>query len=199
MKMLGSLVAAAICGAVFAGNSLGECKIAVIDIEKIVKLHPNTESDKKLLEETLKDYTSQTDALEAAALSARKAFEAAAQEMRNPALGEKARKRAEDDAKAKFEAARNAEQAAVEKKRELQRSLTEQEVRMLRRTLDAIEDAVAAYAKSKGLSAVLPSSGSKLGIAPAVVWHDEALDVTGEIMAALKIEEPKAEAEGEAK
>lgn len=177
-------VAVAVAFSVFA-----ETKFATIDLEKIVKLHPNTEADKKLLEKTLQEYTSQADAAEAAALAARKALEAAANEVRNPALSEKARKTAEADAKAKYEAARTAEQTLVETKRNLQRRLTEQEVMMLKRTIDEIEDVIAKYAKEKGLSAVVPTTGAKLGVSPAFIWSGPALDITADIMKIMKIEE----------
>lgn len=187
-------VVAAVAFSVFA-----ETKFATIDLEKIVKLHPNTEADKKLLEKTLQEYTSQADAAEAAALAARKALEAAANEVRNPALSEKARKTAEADAKAKYEAARTAEQTLVETKRNLQRRLTEQEVMMLKCTIDEIEDVIAKYAKEKGLSAVVPTTGAKLGVTPAFIWSDPALDITADIMKIMKIEdkvvEDKAKAE----
>lgn len=176
-----------------AFSAFAEAKLGTIDLEKIVKLHPNTEADKKLLEKTLQEYTSQADAAEAAALAARKALEAAANEVRNPALSEKARKAAEEDAKAKYEAARAAEQTLVETKRNLQRRLTEQEVMMLKRTIDEIEDVVAKYAKEKGLSAVVPTTGAKLGVSPAFLWSDPALDITADIMKLMKIEEKPVE------
>ncbi len=192
-----ALFAAVAVAAALALPAFAETKIATIDLEKVVRLHPNTASDKKLLEKTLQDYTQEADALEAAAVAARKEFEAVAADMRNPALGEKAKKKAEEEARAKFEAAKQAEQAAIEKKRSLQRNLTDQEVRMLKRTLDEIEDVIAKYAKDNGVSAVLPTSGAKLGIAPAVFWTDDSLDITAEIMKIMKIEDVPEEAEAD--
>ena len=129
-------ILAAVLAATILLPAFAETKIATIDIEKIVRLHPNTASDKKLLQKTLQDYQAEAEALESAALAARKAFDSAAENMRNPALGEKARKAAEDDAKQKYEAARAAERAFLEKKQGLQRSLTDQEVRMQRLLTD---------------------------------------------------------------
>ena len=182
-------ILAAVLAATILLPAFAETKIATIDIEKIVRLHPNTASDKKLLQKTLQDYQAEAEALESAALAARKAFDSAAENMRNPALGEKARKAAEDDAKQKYEAARAAERAFLEKKQGLQRSLTDQEVRMLRRTVEEIEGVVSEYAKANGISVVLPTTGSKLGISPAVLWAETSLDITAEIMAKMKIED----------
>lgn len=184
-----AMLAALAAAALVSTAAIAETKIATIDLEKIVRLHPNTASDKKLLEKTLQDYTQESDALEAAAIAARKDLEAAVTDARNPALGEKAKKAAEEKARVKFEAAKEAEQAAVEKKRSLQRSLNEQEIRMLKRTVDEIEVVIGKYAREKGLSAVLPTTGAKLGIAPAVFWAEESLDITAEIMKIMKIED----------
>ena len=186
-------ILAAALAAALSMPSLAETKIATIDLEKIVRLHPNTASDKKLLQKTLQDYQAEAEALEAAALAARKAFDGAAENMRNPALGEKARKAAEEDAKQKYEAARAAERAFLEKKQGLQRSLTDQEVRMLRRTVEEIEGVVADYAKANGISVVLPTTGAKLGISPAVLWAETSLDITSEILAKMKIEDKPVE------
>ena len=127
--------------------------------------------------------------------AARKAAAASVEESRNPALGEKARRRAEEDAEKNVEIARNAERDFVEKRQERQRSLNEQELRMLRLTVRQIEEQVSKYAKAKGLTVVLPTSGTRLGIAPAAVWADESTDITEDIMALLGIEDKAGEEE----
>ncbi len=181
--------AAAVAAAALALPSFAETKVATIDIEKIVRLHPNTERDKKQLEQTLKDYTAQAEVLEKSAVDARKAFEAAATEVRNPALSDSARKRAEEKARAKYDEAKEAEERAISTKRSLQRNLTNEEIRMLKETVGKVQEVVEAYAKEKGIDLVLPTSGSKLGIAPAVFWSDDSLDITATIMTIMKIEE----------
>ena len=64
---------------------------------------------------------------------------------------------------------------------------------MLRVTVRQIEDNVAEYAKKNGITVVLPVTGSRMGIAPAVVWADESTDITKAIMDAMGIEERKPE------
>lgn len=182
-------VAAAVAAAALALPSFAETKVATIDIEKIVRLHPNTERDKKQLEQTLKDYTAQAEVLEKSAVDARKAFEAAAAEVRNPALSDSARKRAEEKAKAKFDEAKEAEERAISTKRSLQRNLTNEEIRMLKETVGKVQEVVELYAKANGISVVLPTSGSKLGIAPAAFWSEPSLDITSAIMEIMKIED----------
>lgn len=199
MKKTLTRAAVAALAATFALGASAEMKIATLDIEKIVDLHPDTARNRVDLKETLDDYQAEVARLEDAAVAAGKAAKASIEESRNPALGEKARKRAEEEAEKNVEIARTAEREFAKKRAERQRDLNEQEARMLRVTIRQVEAEVAKYAKEKGISLVLPITGSRIGIAPAVVWADEALDITADIMAILGIEDKEPEADEEKK
>ena len=188
-------MAAAVAAAMLATSASAEFKMATLDIEKIVDLHPDTAHNREILKDTLKDYQGEMSKLEDSVAAARKAASAAIEESRNPALGEKARKRAEEEAAKSVEIARTAERDFLEKRQDLQRSLNEQELRLLRITVRQVETEVAKYAKANGISIVLPITGSRLGIAPAAVWADDALDITAAIMSIMGIEEPPAKDE----
>lgn len=188
-------MAAAVAAAMLATSASAEFKMATLDIEKIVDLHPDTAHNREILKDTLKDYQGEMSKLEDSVAAARKAASAAIEESRNPALGEKARKRAEEEAAKSVEIARSAERDFLEKRQDLQRSLNEQELRLLRITVRQVETEVAKYAKANGISIVLPITGSRLGIAPAAVWADDALDITAAIMSIMGIEEPPAKDE----
>ena len=188
-------MAAAVAAAMLATSASAEFKMATLDIEKIVDLHPDTAHNREILKDTLKDYQGEMSKLEDSVAAARKAASAAIEESRNPALGEKARKRAEEEAAKSVEIARTAEREFLEKRQDLQRSLNEQELRLLRITVRQVETEVAKYAKANGISIVLPITGSRLGIAPAAVWADDALDITAAIMSIMGIEEPPAKDE----
>ncbi|MBP5543819.1 MAG: OmpH family outer membrane protein [Kiritimatiellae bacterium] len=188
-------MAAAVAAAMLATSASAEFKMATLDIEKIVDLHPDTAHNREILKDTLKDYQGEMSKLEDSVAAARKAASAAIEESRNPALGEKARKRAEEEAAKSVEIARSAERDFLEKRQDLQRSLNEQELRLLRITVRQVETEVAKYAKANGISIVLPITGSRLGIAPAAVWADDALDITAAIMSIMGIEEPPASSE----
>ena len=188
-------MAAAVAAAMLATSASAEFKMATLDIEKIVDLHPDTAHNREILKDTLKDYQGEMSKLEDSVAAARKDASAAIEESRNPALGEKARKRAEEEAAKSVEIARTAEREFLEKRQDLQRSLNEQELRLLRITVRQVETEVAKYAKANGISIVLPITGSRLGIAPAAVWADDALDITAAIMSIMGIEEPPASSE----
>ena len=175
-------------------------KIAVVDLEKLIRLHPNTAEDKKQLEATLKDYNKQKEQLQSVAASTRKAFEAAVREATNPALSEAAKQKAEAAALEKRQAALEADRNAAEEIRKLQRDLNAQELKMLKRTSDLIERAIAAYAKGKGIDLVLQLP-SKLSPGAGVVYSKPEMDITAAIMELMGIsdEEPQEEGEGDEK
>ena len=178
-----SLASVCLAGAALAQSS----GIAVIDLETLVRLHPNTASDKKLLEQTLKEFTGEKDQLQARLEAARKAFEAAVRDVQNPALSEKAKKKVEDDAMTKRSTLVDAEREYNETVRSLQRQLTEQEMRMLKRTTAEIEEAVAGYAKAKQLQLVLQLPGEKLGAVSGVIYAAPPLNITTNIMKLMGI------------
>ena len=173
----------------FTATAYAQQKIAVVDLEKLIRLHPNTAEDKKTLEETLKDFNKQKEQLQTLALSTRKALEAAVREATNPALSEAAKKRAEAAALEKRQAALEADRNATEKIRELQRELNKQEVKMLKRTSDEIEAKIAVYAHEKGIDLVLQLP-SRLSAGAGVVFSKPEMDITSAIMEILGIEEP---------
>ncbi|MBQ7722207.1 MAG: OmpH family outer membrane protein [Kiritimatiellae bacterium] len=193
MKSVGMFAAALALS--IASAAYAQQRIAVVDFEKLVRLHPNTADDKRQLEATLKDYNAQKEQLQNVAVSTRKAFEEAAREAANPALSDSARQKAEATALEKRQAALEADRNAAEKVRELQRDLNEQEMRMLRRTSQIIERAISAYAKGNNIDIVLQLP-SRLGAGSGVVYNKDDADITSAIMALLGIEEPKDEEEG---
>lgn len=192
-----SILAAVLALAVSA-TANAQQKIAVVDLEKLIRLHPNTVADKKLLEATLKDYNKQKEQLQSLAASTRKAFEAAAREAMNPALSEAAKKKAEDAAMEKRKAALEAERNAAEKVREMQRDLNSQEIKMLRRTSDEIEAKIGEYAREKGIDLVLQLP-SKLSPGTGVIYSKPEMDITADIMKLMDIkdEEPEDAEDGE--
>ena len=188
---------AAVMALSFTATAFAQQKVAVVDLEKLIRLHPNTTEDKKTLEGTLKDFNKQKEQLQSLASSARKAFEEAAREATNPALSEAARKKAETVALEKRQTALEAARNADEKIRELQRELNKQEMKMLKRTSDEIERAIAAYARGKGIDLVLQLP-SRLSAGAGVIYSKPEMDITPEIMKILGIEEPEEDDEGEA-
>ena len=177
------------CAAMTAGAA--DLKIGIVDMEKLVKSHPNSEADRKLLEETAKEFAERRDAMRAQVEAAVKAFEAAAKEAQNAALSEKARKSREEEAMQKREAAVAAEKNYTEQMRDMQQQLNESQARMLKRTYTELQAAVAAYAKENGYTFIAEApSGDKANSPASVVYYDPSLDITQAIMDRLGLSEP---------
>jgi len=163
--------------------------VAILDMEELVRLHPNTVSDKKLLDQTLKEYKSEGSDLQQKLESLQDAFEKARKEAVDPALSERARKTAEETAAKAREELSAADRKARDTMQLRQQQLNEQEMRMLKRTTAEIREAVEKYATENKLSLVLPIN--------QVVYGDKALDVTDAIMKRLNIQRPgKSDAAG---
>ncbi len=167
--------------------------VAVVDLEELIRLHPNTVADKKLLEETLKEFNAQKDELRQKVEETRREYESAVAEERNPALNEKARQDLARMTENRRASAMEAEREYGETVRSLQRQLTDQEVRMLKRTASEIEAEVAAYARKNGLQLVLQLPGRKMGAASGVIFAADALDITSAIMKQMGIDPPPPE------
>ncbi len=170
-----------------AGRATAEMKIAVVDIETLVKSHPNTKSDKALIKEQLDDYEAEREKIEGRVRQLQKSYEKAVAEAQNPALSEKARREMAANAGEAAAELKGAQRRAVETVRGMQKDLTESELRMFRRTLKEIEKEIAKYAKEESydliLDAAAQSSGARgMVTMPSVVYASDAVNVTSVIM-----------------
>jgi len=170
----------------FAGGA-SAVEIAVVDIETLVKAHPNSVSDKALIQRKLKDYEADRDKLEERVRALQLAYEKALAEAKNPALSEKARREMAKKAEAAAKDLALSKRHAMEEVREMQKELTQDEVRMFNRTMEDVVKAVADYAKKKGYDLVLDSSGDAGGARgvismPNVVFSSDSINITDAIM-----------------
>ena len=156
--------------------------VAVVDLEELVRLHPNTVSDKKLLEQTLKEYKAEGSEFQHKLETLQEEFEKARKEAADPALSEKARKSAEEQAAKARESFATADRKARETMQQRQQQLQEQEMRMLKRTTSEIREAVEKFAAEKKIQAVLPAN--------QVVYYEKTLDITDAMMKRLNIQRP---------
>jgi Skp family chaperone for outer membrane proteins len=164
----------------WAGVCSATGQIAVVDFERIVKLHPNTAGDRKAIEEVYNTFKSAGDAKAAQVSEAVKAFEAAAKEVQSPVLSESARKKAEAEAKRKYDAAK-VESDELKQLEDLHRmQLNERERMLLKRTTEAIRAVVKKIADEKKITLVLPTA--------PVLYYDETLDLTADVLRALGVD-----------
>ncbi|GEM_PF-327687 len=163
---------------------LGVCsaaaQVAVVDFERIVRLHPNTAGDRKAIEDTYNTLKAEGDAKAAKVSKAVKAFEDAAQEVQSPVLSETARKKAEVDAKKKYDEAKIASDELKQLEDLHRMQLNERERMLLKRTTDDIRSVVKKIADEKQITLVLPTA--------PVLYHDATLDITADVLRALGVD-----------
>jgi len=155
-------------------------KYAVVEMEDLVRLHPNTSADKKLLESMVKDFEAERDKLRSRVKELGESFEKAAKEYDNPALSEKAKQKAREDATRRREVTIEADRDLQETVRRRQQELSDQEMRMLKRTTDALREEVTAYAKEKGYQAIFAAN--------VMPFYAKELDATDDVLKRLGVD-----------
>ena len=161
--------------------------MAIVDMEELVRLHPDTASDKKLFDQTLKDFRAENDELRQKLEGIQEDFEKIRKEAQDPALSDKARKTAEERAAKARDALIAADRTAREKVQSRQEQLSDMQNRMLKKTVSEIREVIGKYAQEHKLHVVL--SGSQ------VVFSDKSLDITSAILKQMNIAQPPKEAE----
>ena len=184
MKKLGimlTIVLAAMMG-------VAQEKTVVVNMIDLVRFHPSRERDRKLMEDTEKDFQDQLDKQRKRFEQLRDDYEKVAKEARNPALSEKARAEAENKASVQRDVVAEAELDLRQKLQGLQRQLSEQDTRLLRQVTGDIREVVTKYAKDNKIAVVMDGS--------TLAYFDPKLDVTDDILKKMGVD-PKVRKEAE--
>lgn len=126
-------------------------RIAVVNIEALVRAHPRTVADKTHLEETLRGYEAEGDRLREQIDALRATFERVRAEAEDSALSPQARQRAAtaaDEARQSWVEARDDWHEQMQR---MQQRLTEQELRLLNRTFSELRREIGDYAEAEAL------------------------------------------------
>jgi len=177
MKITCLLTVLALLGAVARGADTG---VAVVDMEELVRRHPNTAEDKKALDATLKQYEGERDTLRAKLDTLRVEYENVAKEADSPALSAAGRKKADGDAIKKREALVEADRQFGEMMQLRRKQLSEQEMRMLKRTTGDLREVIAKIAAQKKLSIVIGAA--------TVAYAEKSADITADVLRALGVD-----------
>lgn len=158
----------------------GADTIAVVDMEELVRRHPNTAEDKKSLDATLKQYEGERDTMRAKLDAMRVEYENVAKEADSPALSDAGRKKAENDAIKKRETLVEADRQFGEMMQLRRKQLSEQEMRMLKRTTGDLRDVIAKLAAQKKFTVVVSAA--------TVAYADKSADITADVLRALGVD-----------
>lgn len=161
----------------------------VVDMEKLIKLHPRTSTDRAILEQYVQDFQDERKDIMDRLDKATAEFEQLRKAAEDVGLSEKAVEEKRTLAKAKIKEIKQLERKARELAAERQKHLTSEELRMRQRVVSDIREIVAKVAKKKHLDMVLDNTGMGIGGYNAVIYNDTALDITDDVIQAM----PKAD------
>ena len=173
-----------------AATLLAQDKVASVNMIDLVRFHPNRERDRKVMQDTEKEYQAKLDKQRDRFEQLRDDYEKTVKESRNPALNEKARAEAEDKAVKSRDVVAEADRDLRTEMQKLQRDLSDLDTRLLRQVTNDIRDIVTKYAQENKYAFVLDST--------TMAYSDPKLDVTDDVLKRMGVD-PKVRKEAKEK
>ena len=165
-------------------------KTAVVNMVDLVRFHPHRERDRKLMQDTEKDYQAKLDKQRDRFEELRGDYDKAVREARNPALNEKARAEAEDKAVKYRDVLAEVERDLRQEMQKLQRDLSDLDTRLLRQVTGDIREVLTQYAQETKISIILDGT--------TIAYFNPDLDVTDAVLKRMGVD-PKVRKEAQEK
>jgi len=159
--------------------------VGVVDMERLIKLHPRTTADRAVLEKYVEDFEAEREERVTALQALSEAFEDLRKGADDVSLSEKAAQEKRRMAQVKFEEMRRAERDLREMASLRQKELTSQELRMRTRVVADIRQHVEKVAAQKELTLVLDSTGPGAGGYSPVIFAEKKMDITDAVIGLL--------------
>ncbi len=162
-----------------------ELKIAVVSMEHVFDEYHKT----KAANEILKVRTDEADIEHSKLLfnvkTLKKELETLNTEADDDSMSEAEQKKKRNLIKEKFKKYRNAENQLIEFNRTYTKELSGEMRKIQEKLVKEIRDTIHRYIKGKGVILVLDSSGKSMNRVDSIVYFDQALDITDDIIALL--------------
>lgn len=169
------LMAALSAGALTAAE-----KIVVVNMVDLVRHHPSRERDRKLMEETEKEFQAKLDKQRDRFEELRSDYEKVVKEARSPALNDKAKSEAEDKAMKHREVLAQADRDLRAEMQKLQGELGDLDARLLRQVTTDIRQVISKFAVEKKCDLVLDST--------TTAYFNPKLEVTDEVLKRMGVD-----------
>lgn len=157
--------------------------IGVVDMERLIKLHPRSAADREVLETYVEDFEKEREERVKALKALSETFETLRASAEDLSLSEKAAQEKRQLAQVKFDELRQGERELRETAAQRQKELTSQELRMRTRVIADIKQVVEKVAAEKELDLVLDAGSVGASGYSAVVHADKAMDITEAVTA----------------
>ena len=156
----------------------------------LVRFHPSRERDRKLMQDTEKEFQAKLDKQRDRFEQLRDAYDKIVKEARNPALNEKARAEAEDKAMKHRDVLTEADRDLRQEMQKLQHELGDLDTRLLRQVTGEIRETLTKYAQENKFSVIFDST--------TLAYSDPKLDVTDDVLKRMGVD-PKVRKEAKEK
>jgi len=167
-------------------SAFADLKVGTVNMVHLVELHPTHESNKALVKSTNEDYKAKLeakqDALKNLAEEAKKIYD----DMQNPMLSAAAKADAQKKLESIQQKGNAARQDLLKADQHYREEMNDLETRLLKLETSDIRAKISAYAKEKGLDLVLDAT--------MAAYANESLDVTDDILRAMKVDPDKRKA-----
>jgi len=171
-----------------AAAHAADTRIAVVDMEIVMRAYPETESSQLILDQKIEEFESEQRQMLAEREEVENAFREVRDKARNPALSEEAREKNRLIAEEKLEKLQAMERELRETSSLRRKQLQDQQLRMRRRIVGKLRDIIGEYCRQEGIDLVLDSALPGQPSVESVVYSAPALDVTEQILALIKTE-----------
>ena len=161
-------------------------RIGVVNMERLVNLHPRAAQDRVILERYIQDFDEERDERLAALQKMSKEFEDLRQQAEDIGLTPDAARERRQQAAVKLEELRRSEAALRELAAQRQQELTNQEMRMRERVIRDVQRVLRTVAEEKELDLILDGGEDPAGGYGAVVFAREPYDITDEVLTRLR-------------
>ncbi len=165
-------------------------KTAVVNMVDLVRFHPSRERDRKLMQDTEKEFQTKLDKQRDRFEQLRDDYEKAVKDARNPALNDKAKSEAEDKAMKHRDVLAEADRDLRQEMQKLQRELSELDTRLLRQVTGDIRDVLSKYAQESKFTIILDGT--------TMAYFDPKLEVTDDVLKRMGVD-PKVRKEAKDK
>ena len=173
--------------ALFAAGAAvaADLSVAVVDMERCIRAHPDTESSEAMLEEQAAEFEDEAKEMLEAYQKLEKEFESLTLESMSKALSDSARDEKRDAARAMRTELGEKERIVRETLVLRKKQLADRRARMKRKILSDIETVIREHAEQNKLDLVLDASSEGLSGAETVVFARAEMDITEAVVEAL--------------
>jgi Skp family chaperone for outer membrane proteins len=178
-----TVLAALVIGVIGSVTALAD--VGVVDMERLIKLHPRTRADRAILQQYVADFEAEREEMMEVLQKLSDEFEQLRKEAEDVGLSEKALDETRTLAKSKMTEMRQTEQKLRETAATRQKELTSQELRMRKRVVADIRDIVETIAKKKRLELVLDATGVGIGGYSQVLYYEDKYDITDDVVSQM--------------